>query len=192
MSARAFNSAAKGNVCPHTKTGSWTLSLSHYLRIINLHLVLPGAAYHDYVILLKFQKMEWPTCTVITVCVKPTCRLYHFGCLVDSIIFSSAALQRQRSSLSRSFSLSVCQSHLGCPILSFCFLWHCTAGFFTPTKMSSIILNNIPAHYPGSLVQCASSMFCCIRLKISIVSCWETHPYQQSPICSLDKAFLCL
>lgn len=44
---------------------------------------------------------------------------------------------------------------------------------FTPAKMSSIILNNIPAHCPGLSFSVHRQRFSAQRFKISIVSCWE-------------------
>lgn len=105
----------------------------------------------------------------------------------------SAALQRQRSSFSRSFSLSrfakATWDARYYPSVSFDTVQLAFFFFFTPAKMSPIILNNIPAHYPGLRLSVHRQCFGAQRLKISIVSCWETHPYQQLPICSLDTAF---
>lgn len=69
--------------------------------------------------------------------------------LVDSIIYSLAALHRLEVQFF-SFFLSFClPKPPGMPNIILLFPLTPYSWVFTPAKMSSIILNNIPAHYAG-------------------------------------------
>lgn len=119
-----------------------------------------------------------PTCRLITMCVKPTRCLYY--CFSRQHYLLHHYRGRGPSLLALSIFLSA-KATWGARYYPSASFDTVQLAFYPSEKMSPIILNNIPAYYPGLRFSEHRQCFGAWRLKISIVSCWETRPYQQSP-----------